>query len=344
MSVTLKELASRIEAQLDGDGEVQISGVAGVRDADQGEIAYVALSQYIADAEVTKASALIVAKDWTTKLHVPLLRVENPEAAYAKVAQLFAAPTPPRYAGIHPTAVVSKEAVIGADPSIGPHAVIEAGAKLGDRCTLHAGVYIGQGVSMGDDCIFYPNVSIREYCRLGNRVILHNGTVIGCDGFGYSVDKQGIRTKLPHVGIVIVGDDVEMGANVTVDRARFGRTKIGKGVKIDNLVQIGHNVVVGDYAVLVAQVGIAGSCIIGRKAILAGQVGVAGHLVIGDGAVISAQSGVTKSVPPGSLMMGFPAVPQKEAALNYANISRLPELKKRVRELEQRLKKLEAKA
>lgn len=342
VSLTLHEIARRLSAELSGNGDTVIHSVGGVRDAAPGEIAFVSLSRYAADAASTRASALIVGRDWSDPAPCPLLRVDKPEAAFTQVAQWFAGADPVYSPSIHPTAVVSPEATIGADVHVGPLALIEAGAIIGAHSIVGAQCYVGHGVRIGEHSRLYPQVSVREYCIIGNRVLIHNGTVVGSDGFGYEVDKQGIRTKLPQIGIVVIGDDVEIGANVTIDRARFGKTRIGKGVKIDNLVQIAHNVIVGDYAVIVAQVGIAGSTAIGEKAILAGQSGVAGHLTIGASAVVGAQSGVTKDVAPGSYVIGFPAAPQKEVARGYAAVARLPELRERVVALQKRLEALES--
>ena len=342
METTLAELAARTGAALEGDGRRVIRGVAGVRDAGPDEVAFVSLPKYAADAAETKAAGLFLARDWDKPVPCPILRVDKPEESFYIAAKLFAGTVPAPVPGVHPSAVVSADATVGPGCSIGPLCVVEAGAVLGGRVILQAGVYIGHGVRVGDDCHFYPGVSIREHCQIGSRVILHNGAVIGSDGFGYSVNKQGVRTKIPQIGIVVIGDDVEIGANSTIDRARFGKTKIGDGVKIDNLVQIAHNVIIGDHAVIVAQVGIAGSTIVGSKAVLAGQSGVAGHLVIGEGAIIGAQAGVTKDVKPGSFVIDFPATPQREAAVQHANVARLPELKARVADLEKRIRQLES--
>lgn len=255
MELAVSEIAQRLGAEWVGDGSAVIRGVAGVRDAGPGEIAFVSQQRYAADAAVTRASALIVARDWAAPAPCPLIKVDKPERAFAEVARWFAGPEPAYPPGIHPSAVVSPDARLGEGVHIGPLAVIESGAEIGPRTIVGAQCFIGQGVRIGADCRLYPHVSIREYCVIGNRVWLHNGTVIGSDGFGYDVNPDGTRTKQPQIGIVVIGDDVEIGANVTVDRARFGKTRIGNGVKIDNLVQIAHNVVIGDHAVIVAQVG-----------------------------------------------------------------------------------------
>jgi len=230
--------------------------------------------------------------------------------------------------------------VLGKDVHIGPFCVVEPGARIGDRTVLVASNYVGAQVKLGADCLLYPQVTLREYCVLGDRVILHNGTVIGSDGFGY-VQEGAARIKVPQTGIVEIGNDVELGANVTVDRARFGRTRIGCGVKVDNLVQIAHNVTIGDHSVIVSQVGISGSASIGQRTILAGQVGVAGHVTIGDDVVVGAQSGVPKDIPSKSFVLGSPAIPHDRFAKNHAMIMRMPLWREKVSALEARLAKLE---
>lgn len=341
MKLTLGEIASRLGATLEGDGALTIEGVAGVRDGGPGEIAFVSQERYAADAATSKVSGLLVERGWSKPVPCALLRVERPEAAFAQVASWFARPAPEQERGVHPSALVSDDARLGRDVRVGPYAVIEAGVELADGVTVGAQCYIGHGAKLGEGTRLYPQVAVREYCVIGQRCILHLGVVVGCDGFGYDVDQQGVRHKLPQIGIVVIGDDVEIGANTTIDRARFGKTRIGNGVKIDNLVQIAHNVVIGDHAVVVAQAGVAGSTIIGSKAVLAGQAGIAGHLVVGPGAIVGAQGGVTKDVPAGTYVTGYPAAPHKEAAELHAHLKRLPQLKARVAELEKRLAELE---
>ena len=342
--ITAADLAKKLGLMVEGDGSCAIRGIAGIRDAVPGDITFVANPRYASDAAQTKASAVIVAKNWTRPCSASaLIRADDPDKAFAQAAALFAPPPVVPESGVHPTAVLAKDVQLGANVSIGPYCVLEPGVQVGDRSILYAGCYLGHGVTVGSDTKLYPHVTVREYCRIGHRNIIHNGTVIGSDGFGYNVDKQGVRTKIPQIGIVVLGDDVEIGANVTVDRARFGKTRIGNGVKIDNLVQIAHNVVVGDHAVIVAQVGVAGSAEIGAHTVLAGQSGVSGHVVVGEWCVVGGQAAVTKDVPPKSFVSGYPAMPHEKATRIHAHLMRLPDLKVRVGELEKRLQDLEQK-
>lgn len=340
MAFSAAELADRIGAQVEGDGRVQISGLAGIGEARKGDITFVANRRYIAQAAETKASAIIVETAWSTPCPATLIKVDNPDKAFAVIAELFAPALIPVRPGIHPQAVVSEEAVLGKDVSVGPFSVIEAGAVIGDHTCISAQCYIGHNVKVGSNTHLYPQVSIRESCEIGSRVILHNGAVIGSDGFGYSVNDHGVRTKITQIGIVLIEDDVEIGANTTIDRARFGRTRIGKGAKIDNLVMVAHNVQVGEHSVLVSQCGVAGSSVVGNRAILAGQAGVAGHLHIGEGAIVGAQAGVTKDVAPKTYVSGYPAAPHDKASRIHAHLMRLPDLKKRVNLLETKVNSL----
>lgn len=343
MGWTTAELAQRVGAVLEGDGKIEITGVADIREARPGHITFLANMRYAPHVAETQASAVVVPRDWNRPCAAPaLLRAQNPDKAFSLIAQWYApAPIVPP-PGVHPTAVVAPEAKLGQGVSIGPYVVIEPGAEVGEGTILFAGCYLGHGARVGRHCKFYPHVSVRESVRIGDRVILHNGVVVGSDGFGYTVNDKGVREKIPQIGIVEIGDDVEIGANTTIDRARFGRTRIGNGVKIDNLAQIGHNVVIGDNAVIVAQVGIAGSAEIGERTILAGHVGIVGHVVVGRDCIVAAKSVVTKDIAPGQFVSGFPAIPHDEDKKLHAHIARLPELKKKVADLEARLKALES--
>lgn len=342
--MTVAEIAGRVGGAVEGDGTLAITGVAGVRDGGPGDLTFVSNPRYAADVATTRATAVIVPAAWDRPCPAAIIRVENPDRAFALAAEWFTPPDVEWPAGIHPTAVIAPDAVVGANVRIGPCCVIEPGARIGDRTVLVAHVYIGREAVVGEDCRFYPLVSLRERVWVGRRVILHNGTVLGSDGFGYTVDERGVRTKIPQRGTVVVGDDVEIGANVAVDRARFGKTIIGNGVKIDNLVQIAHNVIIGDHAVIVGQAGIAGSTVIGARAVLAGQAGIAGHLVVGEGAIVGAQAGVTKNVPPGQFVSGYPAAPHDKATKIHAHLMRLPEMREQLAALEKRLARLEGRA
>lgn len=344
MKLTVAEIAARLGVPFEGEGTAVVGGLASVREAEAGEISFVAHPRYAADAAVTRATALLVDADWNKPSSAAaLIRVADPDKTFIEMAQWFAPPPPTWPTGIHATAVVAADVKLGRDVVVGPQCVIEPGVVIGDRCIIVAQCYLGQGVTLGAETKLYPQVSLRERVQIGKRCILHNGAVIGSDGFGYTVDAQGTRHKIPQLGTVVIGDDVEIGANVTIDRARFGKTRIGNGVKIDNLVQIGHNVVIGDHAVLVAQVGVAGSAEVGHHVILAGQVGVAGHIIIGPGAVIGAQSGVSKDIPPKSFMLGAPAMPREEFGRMVAHMSHLGEYKQRLIAVEKKLEALTAK-
>ncbi|MFA5688924.1 MAG: UDP-3-O-(3-hydroxymyristoyl)glucosamine N-acyltransferase [Kiritimatiellales bacterium] len=337
----LVELAEKIGGKLDGAGDVEIRGVAAIGSAEPGEISFLANPKYAAQAAATNASALIVPENWSAESPAAFIRVKNPDAAFAQATMLFYTPPPAAVAGVHPSAVVAPDAIIGENASIGPLCVVESGVTIGAGTVLVAQCYIGANCTVGKNCLFYPHVSLRESVKTGDHVILHNGTVIGSDGFGYSVDEAGVRTKIPQVGTVEISDDVEIGANTTIDRARFGKTKIGTGAKIDNQVQIAHNVEIGEHVVLVSQVGIAGSARVGEKSILAGKVGVNGHIEIGKGVVVGPMAGVTKSVPDGAYLIGMPAVAIKEWKRSTAAVALLPKLKERIAALEKRIKQLE---
>jgi len=339
----LSELAQQIGGSLEGDGQLEVRGVAGVREAEADEVSFIANPKYAAEAANTQAGAVIVSEDWTEDCAAALIRTPSPDAAFAKAAMLFYTPVPLPAAGVHPSAVVADDVTMGEGVRVGPYCVIEAGAKIGAGTTISAQCYIGHQVQIGENSRIFPQVSIREGGAIGSRTTIHNGTVVGSDGFGYSVDKEGVRTKIPQIGTVQIGDDVEIGANVTIDRARFGKTKIGNGVKIDNLVQIAHNVVVGDHSVLVAQSAIAGSTTLGKKVVMAGHAGVVGHITIGDGVTIGAKAVVTKSTPAGEYMLGYPAMPAAQYKRRMAGIALLPKLKKRVVELEKKIAMLENK-
>ena len=335
MTFTLQELATTSGGELVGDPSLQITGAASLAEATPGEISFFANRKYIGLLRKTRASAVFVPTDFGEPITPAQIRVSNPTKAFEQVVFKFA-PKPITFAaGIHPSAVVDRSAQLGERVSIQPHAVVEAGARIGDDTIIGAGSYVGHETTIGSACLIYPRVTIRERSRIGSRVIIHSGAVIGADGFGFEMvdDRQ---QKIQQLGIVQIDDDVEIGANTTIDRARFGRTWIRQGVKIDNLVQIAHNVVIGKDSVIVAQSGISGSTRVGQRVMMGGQVGIVGHLEIGDGTAIGAQSGVSKSTR-GGAWFGSPAVPLAEAKQQIAWIHRLGKLFARVKEIEKQL-------
>jgi len=333
---TAREISQLLGGELAGNGEVVVSRLRGIQDAAPGDITFVARAQYAAAARATRASVILVGRDWAESLPQTLIRVSDPSAAFQRLAEAVA-PPPVKFApGVHPAAVVAADAKLGRDVSIQPYAVIESGAVIGDRTVIGAHGYVGHDARIGADCLLWPRVVVRDHCIIGNRVILHPGVVIGADGFGYTQGPKG-HEKVPQLGIVEIEDDVEIGANTTVDRARFDRTLIKQGAKIDNLVQIAHNVVIGRHAIICAQVGVSGSSTVGDGAVLAGQVGIADHVRIGDGAIILAQSGIPRDVPAKEKMFGYPARPHAEALRIEAAKARLPELAARLKRLEARL-------
>jgi UDP-3-O-[3-hydroxymyristoyl] glucosamine N-acyltransferase len=337
---TLSELAHLVGGKVIGDGDAEIWRVASIEEAGPGDITFLANPRYSAHFKSCKASAVIIgnrsAVEPPAKSGRGFLQVTQPYLAFAKVLSLFT-PVPSYDGRISPLASIDPTAVLSGGVTVFPFVYIAKGATVGRDTVLFPGVFLGEGVTVGESCVLHPHVTVREGCRLGNRVILHAGAVIGADGFGYA--GEGVeRIKIPQAGIVEVGDDVEIGANTTVDRATLGRTSIGRGTKIDNLVQIGHNVTVGDRAILAAQVGIAGSTRIGNDVILAGQTGVVNHIEIGDGARIGPKSGIVRSVPPRAMLSGaLEAGPHQEWIKVMALVPRLPELWNDVREMKRRL-------
>jgi UDP-3-O-[3-hydroxymyristoyl] glucosamine N-acyltransferase len=334
----LGELAEIVGGEIAGDAGVEICGVAGIREAKTGDITFVANPKYEAFLESTLASAVIAPPK--LECDKPLIRIENPYFAYLKVLNLFADELMIKYPReVHESAVIDDSVTLGENVAVGPFCQVCAGSRVGDNTTILAGTFIGEDVHIGVDCLIYPNVTIREGSRIGDRVILQPGVVIGADGFGFAKDGQ-THHKVPQIGRVIIEDDVEIGANSTVDRATTGETLVRRGSKIDNLVQIAHNVVVGEDSIVAAQVGISGSTELGKNVVLAGQAGLVGHITIGDGAMVGAQGGVTKSVPPNTTVSGYPAREHGKARRIWAYSNRLPDLFERVKELERRLGEL----
>jgi len=321
--------------ELVGDPKLEITGAASLAEATSGEISFFGNRKYIGLLRKTRASAVFVPPDFAELLALAQVRVSNPTKAFEQVVLKFA-PKPITYAqGIHPSAIVGSGVRLGEHVSIQPHVVIEDGSQIGDDTIIGAGSYIGHETTIGSACLIYPLVIVRERSRIASRVIIHSGAVIGADGFGFEM-VDGRQQKIQQLGIVQIDDDVEIGANTTIDRARFGRTWIQQSVKIDNLVQIAHNVVIGKNSVIVAQTGISGSTRVGERVMMGGQVGIVGHIEIGDGTAIGAQSGVSKSIP-GGVWFGYPAVPLAEAKQQIAWIHRLGKLFARMKEIEKKL-------
>ena len=338
--MTVDELARKVAGEVDGDGALDVGGLASLAEAKAGDVSFLVSRRYEAAMASTAASAVLVEKAWSGEHNCTLIRVDSADRAFAMAARILG-PEPVRRApGVHPSAVVADDVQLGEGVSIGPWCVLESGVRVGERTVVMAGCFLGQESSVGSDGILYPHVSVRERTRIGDRVIIHNGAVIGSDGFGYVPGSDGSWMKIPQIGTVEIGNDVEIGANVTIDRARLGTTVIGNGVKIDNLVQVAHNVRIGDHSAIAAQVGIAGSSSVGKQVRIGGQGGVSGHLNVGDGAVVGGRAGVLKDVPAGEFVSGYPAMPHSKARRAHAHLMRLPELKQRVAEIEKELAEL----
>jgi UDP-3-O-[3-hydroxymyristoyl] glucosamine N-acyltransferase len=336
----LQEIAERLGCRLDGDGTIEIRAVAGIEDAGPGDVTFFTNPKYAAELRKTKASA-VIAGEHVDDAPCAVLKTPHPYLAFAKAVELFAdAWRPP--AGVHPMADVAATAVIAPEASIGAFAIVGEGATIGARTRVEGHAVIGRNAVVGDDCVIHAHASIRERVRLGHRVIVQDGAVIGSDGFGFARTPEGSHHKIPQIGGVVIEDDVEIGANVTIDRPAVGETRIGAGSKIDNLVQVAHGVTIGRRVILAAQVGIAGSTTIEDEVTLAGQVGVAGHLTVGKGARASAQSGIPNSVEPGAFVSGYPAIDNRKWLKSSALFRRLPEIRRTIAELERRLADLEA--
>ena len=330
----LNEIATQLDCVLKGDGNVEITRVTGIDEAESGHMTFVSNPKYAVRARTTKASAVIVSPDFPD-IPPATLRHANPYLIFARAIELFYAP-PQQAAGIDPSARISGTATIGEGASIGPFVVIEDDVQVGSNSTIYPFVHIGRGARIGNHFKAYAHVSVREFCEIGNNVILQDGAKIGADGFGYAKMDDGSYYKIVQSGIVVLEDDVEVGANATIDRATIGETRIRRGAKIDNLVQIGHASVVGENTLLCAQVGLGGSSKIGHDVILTGQVGVAGHLEIGDRVVATAQTGIPNSIEPDKVISGYPAIENKQWLKSSAVFKRLPELLKRIEALEKK--------
>jgi len=339
--VTLGELARRLDCPIEGDAAIEIRRVAKIEDAGPGDLTFLANPKYASKLATTKASAIIMNGE-AIPAPCAVIRSTSPYLTFARAAQVLAPSTTPP-PGIHQLASVAADATVDPSATVGAFACVGSGASVGARTIVHPHVVIGDGTSIGADCILHAHVSIRERCTIGNRVIVQNGAVVGSDGYGFAQRADGSHEKIPQTAPVIVEDDVEIGANTTIDRPAVGETRIKAGTKIDNLVQIGHGVVLGRHVLLAAQVGIAGSTVIGDHVVFGGQVGVGGHLTIGDRAKAVGQSGITNDVDAGAFVSGYPAIDNSEWRRSSAVFRRLPEMRKQLRDLEERLKKLEEK-
>lgn len=335
---TLAELAQALGATLEGDPRRLVRGVAPLESAGPDDVSFLLGPRYQRLAASTKAGAVVVGAD-ASGVPGSLLRVVSAQGAMIALLRLFH-PEPPHAPGVHPLALVAAGAQVDPSAAVGPFAVVEAGASVGRHARVGALSYVGAGAVIGDEAVLYPRVVVRDGVRIGRRVIVHPGAVIGADGFGYAFDGS-THVKIPQVGGVRIEDDVEIGANATVDRGTLGDTRIGRGSKIDNLVQVAHNCQIGEDVILVAQAGISGSCRIGRRAVLAGQVGLADHVTIGEGAILVAQSGVAGDVPPGEIWSGTPSRPVAATRRIWAAEGMLPDLLRKVRALEKRIAELE---
>ena len=338
--LTLRELAERLGCRLEGDGAVEIERVATLEAAGPGDVSFLSNPKYASQLATTRASAVIAGDD-TAPAPCPMLRARDPYLAFAAAVGLLAPDDRPA-PGLSPSAHVDPGATVGPFCHIGAFASVGAGAVIGARTIIHPHAVLYPGVIIGEDCVVHAHASIRERCRVGNRVVIQNGAVIGSDGFGFAPRPDGTYQKIPQAAPVVIEDDVEIGANTTIDRPAVGETRIQAGTKIDNLVMVAHGVHVGRNVMLISQVGIAGSTTIGDSSVLAGQVGVAGHLHIGKGTKATAQTGIPNSLPDGSFVSGYPAIDNREWLKSSAVFRRLPEMKKALAALEKRLAGLEA--
>lgn len=329
----LREVAALVRGELKGDPELEIKGAAGVHDAKEGDVTFLSDRKLTEECLKSRASAVLV-RDFMPAVNKPQIVAGNPYYAFAKLLEFFYV-KPPAPAGISSRAFVSEGARLGDEVTVHPFAYISEGAVIGEKTVIHQGVFIGENTIVGPECVIYPNVTIREKITIGSRVIIHPGAVIGSDGFGY-VQEGGRHYKIPQVGGVVIGDDVEIGANVTIDRATTGKTLIGNGTKIDNLVQIGHNVRIGENSIVVAHTAIGGSTKIGNYVVIGGLVGIADHAEIDDGCMVGSQSGIMGRLSKG-VYFGSPAIPHRDWLKSSVLFARLPYLNKKIKELEDKI-------
>lgn len=338
----LSELAAQTGARIDGDGDVEITGAAGLDDATPGHVTFLANPRYTPKVNTTRASAIFLSETAPIEREMPVLRAKDPYLAYTRALRLFH-PEPGITPHIHPSAVIDATATVAGDVWIGACSVIGPSVKIENGARIYPNVTVYEDVTIGKDSVIHSGAVIRERSQIGARVIIHNNVVVGCDGFGYAKDEDRSWLKIPQTGRVVIEDDVEIGAGTTIDRASVGESRIGRGSKIDNLVQIGHSCTVGEDTLLCAQVGLAGSSHIGSRVILAGQAGVAGHLTIGDDVVLTAKSATSHDVPAGKVISGIPAFDNKDWLRSTAAFRRLGEMQRKLKDLEKKLAALEEK-
>ncbi len=336
-----KEIAQLVDGIVVGDEATVVTGCADIQKATAVHITFLANTRYMSLFQSTNASIILVPTDFTIESDKTLIQTNDPSYSFSLIMEVLHPDLQKHPENIHPRAVIDETVTLGENVAIGACAVIETGVTIGHNTIIYAGAYIGHDTRIGDDTIVYPNVTIRERCEIGNRVIIHSGTVIGADGFGF-VTFDGKHKKIPQLGTILIEDDVEIGANVCIDRARFAKTVIKKGAMIDNLVQIAHNVVIGENSIIVSQVGISGSTEVGKNVILAGKVGVVGHIQIGDNVMVGAKGGVTKSITKPGQYWGVPAKPLKRDLKEKAAIHKLPESIRKIRALEKELAAVKA--
>jgi UDP-3-O-[3-hydroxymyristoyl] glucosamine N-acyltransferase len=342
--VTGQEIATLVGGEVSGDPGVRILKVSKIEEAGEGDLTFLSNPRYEKHVATTRASAILVAKGFNVELHakpgLTFIRVPDPYVAFLQILKKLTPQADPFLPGIHPTAVVDPSATVASGAALGAHVVVGRGARIGANSRIGPCCVIGDGAAIGDECQLFPNVTVYHDCQVGHRVIIHGGTVIGSDGFGFAPKPDGTYEKIPQMGIVVVEDDVELGANCTIDRATMGQTVIKQGAKLDNLVHIAHNVIVGENTVIAAQTGVSGSTKIGKNVMLAGQVGIVGHIEIADRSIVMAQSGISKSTQAGKTYFGFPAKEHVRALKIEAVIRSLPELAKDVEELKKLVKAL----
>lgn len=341
LEITLSDLAAILNVPAPAQHSRKVRGFGSLKDAGENDLSFLSSEKYLGDFEKTKAAAVLVG----SKIKLPpghgksILLVEDVDLAVGKLLEGFAPPVPQPPIGRHHSAVVAPSASVGDNAKIGPHVVIGDDCRIGKNCVFHAGVFIGAEVTIGDDCELFPNVVVRERITLGNRVVIHAGSILGTDGFGYRWDgKQ--HVKIPQIGTVIIEDDVEIGSSVCIDRAKFGATRVGRGTKVDNLVQIAHNVKIGPHCIIVGQAGLAGSVTLGAGVVLGGQSAIRDHITMGDGSAVAACSGVAEDVDAKTIVSGLPALPHRQSLREQAALRRLPDLVVQVRKLQEQVDEL----